>query len=148
MRVVRCMVGRAQEKEKYTMARLNYQSFAMIALTQTEADCRAALSAPSVAGPDKIAQKAAVQLQTMNANPEVVSLCNRLAREFAPETSGNGRGRVALSAGESRTYKVQQIEGADIFIRLPVGVLGDHINKGDAVTVTVSDDGTTLTVRA
>lgn len=129
------------------MARLNYQSFAMIALTQTEADCRAALSAPSVAGPDKIAQKAAVQLQTMNASPGVVALCNQLAREFAPANTGTGRGRVALCRGETRTYKAQKVEGSDVFIRLPVGVLG-HINKGDEVTVEVSECGTTLTVRA
>ena len=119
------------------MARLNYQSFAMIALTQTEADCRAALSAPSVAGPEKIAQKAAVQLQTMNADPEVVALCNRLAREFAPEESGNGRGRIALSVGMVRNYKAQAVEGSDTFIRLPVGVLGAL--KGDDVTVEVED---------
>jgi hypothetical protein len=127
------------------MARLNYQSFAMIALTQTEAECRAALSAPSVAGPDKIAQKAAVQLQTMNANPEIVSLCNRLAREFAPEESGTGRGRVALSVGMTRSYKAQALEGSDAFIRLPVGVLGAF--KGDEVTVEV-ENGRLIVTRA
>jgi len=125
--------------------RLNYQALAMIALTQGEAECRAALAAPSVAGPDKIAQKAATQLAVMGGPQESVSLLNRLAREFAPEESGNGRGRVALSVGMTRSYKAQAVEGSDAFIRLPVGVLGAF--KGDEVSVAV-ENGRLVVTRA
>ena len=126
---------------------MNYQRLCMIALTQGENKCRAALKADRVANPHLIAQKAAVNLQTMGADQDVIAMLNTLAREFTP-AGGSGRGRVALSAGDSRDYKVQQIEGSDVFIRLPVGVLGGHINKGDMVKVEVSQCGTFGTVRA
>ena len=127
--------------------RLNYQALSMMALTKGADYCKRALSADGVANPDKIAQKAAVNLATMGADREVIAMLNALAVDFAP-AGGMGRGRVALSAGESREYKVQQIEGSDVFIRLPVGVLGGHIQKGDQITVEVSQCGTFVTVRA
>ena len=136
-------------REVDTMSkRLNYQALSMLALTNGIDQCREALKADGVANPDKIAQKAATQLAVMGAPQETIAMLNGLAREFTPENSGVGRGRVALSAGESREYKVQQIEGADLFIRLPVGVLGGGISKGDTVTVEVSPCGQFVTVRA
>lgn len=128
------------------MARLNYQALSMIALTQGEDACRKALSADSVGSPHTIAQKAAVNLQTMGAPNETVGMLNRLAVEYAPESEGQGRGRVALAKGMTRTYRAQAVQGSDSFIRLPVGVLGAF--KGDEVKVTVNEDGTITVARA
>jgi hypothetical protein len=125
--------------------RLNYQALSMLALTQGENACRSALSADSVAAPEKIAQKAAVNLQTMGADQGVIAMLNALAVEFTPAESGQGRGRVALTVGMTRSYKAQALEGSDSFIRLPVGVLGAF--KGDEVSVTV-EDGRLIVTRA
>lgn len=128
------------------MARLNYQSLSMLALTKGEAECRKALSADSVGSPHLIAQKAAVNLQTMGAPSETVGMLNRLAIAFTPQASNEGRGRVALAVGMTRTYKAQAVEGSDSFIRLPVGVLGAF--KGDEVKATVNADGSITVTRA
>lgn len=128
------------------MARLNYQALSMIALTKGEAECRKALSADSVGSPHLIAQKAAVNLSTMGAGVGIVSMLNALAVEFTPESDGQGRGRVALARGMTRTYRAQAVQGSDSFIRLPVGVLGAF--KGDEVKVTVEDDGSIRVTRA
>ena len=127
------------------MARLNYQSLSMLALTQGEAECRKALSHDSVGSPHLIAQKAAVQLQTMGAPSETIGMLNRLAIAFTPQASGEGRGRVALAVGMRRKYRVQAVEGSDSFIRLPVGVLGAF--KGDEVEAEVLQDGTIRVTR-
>lgn len=54
------------------------------------------------------------------------------------------RGRPAARVGESRAYKVQQVNDSDPFIRLPVGLLGAL--KGETVTVTFGKDGITVKV--
>lgn len=128
------------------MARLNYQALSMLALTQGEAACRKALSADSVGSPHLIAQKAAVNLSTMGAPSETVSMLNALAVAFTPKADGQGRGRVALAKGMTRTYRAQAVEGSDSFIRLPVGVLGAF--KGDEVKVRVNEDGSITVTRA
>jgi hypothetical protein len=128
------------------MARLNYQALSMIALTQGEDACRKALSADSVGSPHLIAQKAAVNLSTMGAGVGIISMLNALAVEFAPQSDGQGRGRVALAVGMKRKYKAQAVEGSDSFIRLPVGVLGAF--KGDEVEAEVLEDGTIRVTRA
>ena len=128
------------------MARLNYQTLSMLALTQGEDACRKALSADSVGSPHTIAQKAAVNLQTMNASVGMIAMLNALAVEFTPQSDGQGRGRVALAKGMTRKYRAQAVQGSDSFIRLPVGVLGAF--KGDEVNVTVEDDGSIRVTRA
>ena len=132
------------------MARLNYQSLSMIALTKGEDACRDALSADGVGNPHVIAQKAAVSLDEMEADREVVAMVNRLAREFSPVGSGTGRGRVSLSPGMVRSYTVQQVKAqdgsfSDVFIRLPVGCL--NVSKQEEVVVRVQDDGTLIVSR-
>ena len=119
------------------MPRLNYQSFAMLALTQGEDACRSALQADGVANPDKIAMKAAVQLSTMGAGVGVVALCNMLAKEFAPETNGPGRGTLGLAAVGSKLYRAQSTNGVEPWIRVPVSALG--CAKGDSVLVTLEE---------
>ena len=56
-----------------------------------------------------------------------------LADALAPESSGE-RGRPAAKVGESRTYRVQEVNDSGAFIRLPVGLLG--LAKGGVATVT------------
>lgn len=114
---------------------LNYQALSLIVLTQGHEAARAALSADNVANPHNIAMRAAVNLQTMGAKPEVLATINSLVREFEPDNETGGRGRVALSVGMVREYRAQAVEGSDAFIRLPVGVLG--IRKGENALVTV-----------
>lgn len=61
-------------------------------------------------------------------------------RDFAADTFGGGggaRGKSAVKVGESREYSVQQVKDGDLFIRLPVGLLG--ASKGTKVTVTFRD---------
>lgn len=128
------------------MARLNYQALSMLALTKGEAECRKALSHDSVGSPHLIAQKAAVNLSTMGAPSETVNMLNALAIAFTPKSDGQGRGRVALAKGMTRTYRAQAVEGSDSFIRLPVGVLGAF--KGDEVKVRVNEDGSITVTRA
>ena len=128
------------------MARLNYQALSMLALTQGEDACRKALSHDSVGSPHTIAQKAAVNLSTMNASVGIIAMLNSLAVEFAPKSDGQGRGRVALAVGMKRKYRAQAVEGSDSFIRLPVGVLGAF--KGDEVEAEVLQDGTIRVTRA
>ena len=124
------------------MPRLNYQSLAMLALTQGEDACRKALQADGVASPDKIAMKAAVQLSTMGAESSVVQLCNMLANEFAPESNGPGRGTLGLSAVGSKVYRAQSANGCEPWIRVPVSALGCF--KGDSVLVTLESDKITI----
>lgn len=52
------------------------------------------------------------------------------------------RGRPAAKVGESRTYKVQQVNDTDPFIRLPVVLLGAL--KGQTVTVLFAKNGITV----
>ena len=128
------------------MARLNYQTLSMLALTQGEDACRKALSPDSVGSPHTIAQKAAVNLQTMNASVGMIAMLNALAVEFTPQSDGQGRGRVALAKGMKRKYRAQAVQGSDSFIRLPVGVLGAF--KGDEVEAEVLEDGSIRVTRA
>lgn len=128
------------------MARLNYQTLSMLALTKGEDACRKALSADSVGSPHLIAQKAAVNLSTMDASVGMIAMLNALAVEFTPQSDGQGRGRVALAKGMKRKYRAQAVQGSDSFIRLPVGVLGAF--KGDEVEAEVLDDGSIRVTRA
>ena len=52
--------------------------------------------------------------------------------------AGSGRGRTAASAGDSRTYKAQQIGSGGAFLRLPLEVLG--VKKGGTVRVRFERD--------
>ena len=54
------------------------------------------------------------------------------------------RGRPAAKVGESRAYKVQQVNDSDPFVRLPVGLLGAL--KGETVTVLFGKDWITVKV--
>ena len=66
-----------------------------------------------------------------------------LADALAPESSGE-RGRPTAKVGESRTYRVQEVNDSGAFIRLPVGLLG--LAKGGVATVTF--DNGVIRVRA
>jgi hypothetical protein len=61
---------------------------------------------------------------------------------FASEGSG-ARGRPAVTIGQTRSYRVQEVGETGAFIRLPVGLLG--LQKGQ--TATVSFENGKITVR-
>lgn len=54
------------------------------------------------------------------------------------------RGRPPAKVGDSRSYKVQQVNDIDPFIRLPVSLLG--LAKGATATVTFHDGRIVVTV--
>lgn len=63
-------------------------------------------------------------------------------RDFAADTFGASsgqRGKSAVKVGESREYSVQQVKDGDLFIRLPVGLLG--VTKGAKIEVSFTDTG-------
>lgn len=65
-----------------------------------------------------------------------------LRGELLGDSEPGERGRPAAKIGESRSYKVQQVNDGDPFIRLPVSLLGAV--KGGVVTVTFGRDGITV----
>jgi len=79
-----------------------------------------------------------------NNNKTDVSDLRALRNTFA-SMKGKGRGASPLRKGTTKQYKAQQVKDQGLFIRLPVDLLVGE--KGQQVEVTVSEDGTTLTVK-
>jgi hypothetical protein len=75
----------------------------------------------------------AAAVELLATQPETAAALSALADALAPESSGE-RGRPAAKVGESRTYRVQEVNDSGAFIRLPVGLLG--LAKGGVATVT------------
>lgn len=62
---------------------------------------------------------------------------------FAEMRTPGVKGRKPVKAGDTRTYKAQQIgDDGDLFIRLPVGLTGAV--KGSDLSATFNDDGSIL----
>lgn len=85
----------------------------------------------------------AVDLLADAGKGEASAALAALADALAPESSGE-RGRPAARVGESRQYRVQEVNDSGAFIRLPVGLLG--LAKGGVATVTF--DNGVIRVRA
>ena len=66
-----------------------------------------------------------------------------LERWLADTVGAVGRGRTAPKAGETRSYKAQQIKNGSPFLRLPLDSLG--IEKGATVRVRFDDDRIVIT---
>ena len=75
---------------------------------------------------------AAVKL--LDGQPEDQKALEALRSELFGEGGSGERGRPAAKIGESRTYRVQEVNDSGAFIRLPVGLLG--LAKGGTATVT------------
>jgi hypothetical protein len=76
------------------------------------------------------------------AQPETAAALSGMRADLFGDDAPGERGRPAAKVGESRTYKVQQVNDGDPFIRLPVSLLGAV--KGGSVTVTFGRDGITV----
>lgn len=81
-------------------------------------------------------------LDLLSSQTEARSSLLSLRDELIGDSEPGERGRPAAKVGESRSYKVQQVNDGDPFIRLPVSLLGAV--KGGSVTVTFGRDGITV----
>jgi hypothetical protein len=82
-------------------------------------------------------------VELVSADPAKASALAALGDELHPAGTGE-RGRPAPMLGASRKYRAQQVgDDGDVFIRLPVSLLG--LQKGQDVTVTFGHDGITVT---
>ena len=70
----------------------------------------------------------------LDGQPEDQKALEALRSELFGEGGSGERGRPAAKLGESRTYRVQEVNDSGAFIRLPVGLLG--LAKGGTATVT------------
>lgn len=116
--------------------RVTYQTVALAFLSQGVDAARAQLDAPQCARPHDVALKACVQLSAMGSTSHAE--LDALAREFAPATSGLGRGAISLANAGSKVYKAQQVGDGDVWIRVPVSALG--ADRGDKLEVTFQGD--------
>lgn len=79
--------------------------------------------------PGMMLRKASVALSHMGQDTQ--ELERIIAEKFPPKSAGQ-RGRKPVSNGETRTFKVQDVNGQK-FIRLPVSTM--HLDKGDEINV-------------
>lgn len=91
---------------------------------------------------EKLHHKPGCEIAAATFNGAIELLATQTQQREALETlrdtllGGNEageRGRPAAKVGESRAYKVQQVNDSDPFIRLPVSLLG--LVKGESATV-------------
>ena len=73
----------------------------------------------------------------LSGQPETAAALSALRPELFGSDGPGERGRPAAKVGESRKYRVQQVNDGDTFIRLPVALIGGA--KGQEVTVTFGD---------
>lgn len=81
-----------------------------------------------------VINRAANELSSRNVDG--LEELNELVSEIAPKRTGR-RGKQAPTAGETRSYKAQQVKGSGPFMRLPLDTLG--LNKGEQVSVSFTD---------
>lgn len=81
-------------------------------------------------------------VELLSSQTETRAALEALREELIGSDEPGERGRPAAKFGESRTYKVQKVGEGDLFVRLPVGLLGAV--KGGVVTVTFGRDGITV----
>lgn len=85
---------------------------------------------------------AAVDL--LAAQPETAGELAGIRSDLFGDDAPGARGRPAAKVGDVRPYKVQQVNDADPFIRLPVSLLG--LQKGQTASVTFEDGRITVRV--
>lgn len=84
-----------------------------------------------------------------NDKPDEATALSALCVELHGErTEGTTGKRTPLRVGMSKTYKVQQVKGADCFLRLPVDVLNLVKEEKAMVEATEVDGERVLIVRA
>ena len=126
------------------LGRISFKDVAIAYMATGLDGARAQLESPACANPYKTGVKACSFLADLKQDK--ADLEAWLA-QIKPTT--DSLKRVALCAGMSKTYNVQQVKDgdgnlSDAFIRLPVGVL--NVLRKDQVRVTVSSDGRTIEV--
>lgn len=81
-------------------------------------------------------------VELVAADPAKAAALAALADECHPGGTGE-RGRPAARLGDTRAYRAQQVgDDGDVFVRLPVGLLGAR--KGQSVAVTFNDGSITV----
>lgn len=111
--------------------RVTSQSVAFLMLTEgTSAVLRLHNSPGSEIAPATF--DAAVDL--LAAQPETAGALAAIRADLYGDDEPGARGRPAAKVGDTRPYKVQQVNDADPFIRLPVSLLG--LAKGTTAQVT------------
>ena len=73
-------------------------------------------------------------VELLASQPAQREALEALRAQILGDDAPGERGRPAAKVGDSRAYKVQQVNDSDPFIRLPVSLLG--LAKGQTATVT------------
>jgi hypothetical protein len=73
-------------------------------------------------------------VELLASQPAQREALEALRAQILGDDAPGERGRPAAKVGDSRSYKVQQVNDSDPFIRLPVSLLG--LAKGQSATVT------------
>jgi hypothetical protein len=73
-------------------------------------------------------------VELLASQPQQREALEALRAQILGDDAPGERGRPAAKVGDSRAYKVQQVNDSDPFIRLPVSLLG--LAKGQSATVT------------
>jgi hypothetical protein len=73
-------------------------------------------------------------VELLASQPQQREALEALRSQILGDDAPGERGRPAAKVGDSRSYKVQQVNDTDPFIRLPVSLLG--LAKGQSATVT------------
>jgi len=115
--------------------RVTAQSVAFLALTEGVA---AVTRLHNTAGSEIAAATFDSACDLLASQPETQSALVTLRSDLFGDDEPGARGRPAAKVGDSRAYKVQQVNDTDPFIRLPVSLLG--LAKGSTATVTFEDD--------
>lgn len=125
------------------MNRVSFKDVAIAFMSAGISGARSMLENPACANPYKTGLKAASFLADLNQEKGDLEAYLRTIKPT------QGSHRVALTAGTSKEYTVQQTESSegvlsDPWIRVPVGVLSCF--KGGKARVSVSADGQSITV--
>ena len=72
-------------------------------------------------------------VELLASQPQQREALEALRAQILGDDAPGERGRPAAKIGDSRSYKVQQVNDSDPFIRLPVSLLG--LVKGQSATV-------------
>jgi hypothetical protein len=111
--------------------RVTAQSVAFLALTEGVSAVTRLHNSP---GSEIAAATFDSACDLLASQPETQSALVALRSDLFGDDEPGARGRPAAKVGDSRAYKVQQVNDTDPFIRLPVSLLG--LAKGSTATVT------------
>ena len=121
--------------------RVTAQSVAFLALTEGVAAVTRLHNSP---GSEIAAATFDSACDLLASQPETQSALVALRSDLFGDDEPGARGRPAAKVGDSRAYKVQQVNDTDPFIRLPVSLLG--LAKGSTATVTFENGRITVRV--